>query len=143
MNSDLEFIHSTLIVDDDPISVKIATTLSAKFSRIVDVANDGETALKMLTIFKYKLILLDIMMPGINGLETAYRIRQQEIKMKRTPSIIIAITAYANNTNREDCLRAGMNDFFEKPLDFKKLEISARKLLQLQAMKSEEDSSAE
>jgi CheY-like chemotaxis protein len=86
----------------------------------VTIALDGREALRLFEEHAFDIVLLDLQMPELDGLETATSIRQREIKTeKRTP--IIALTAHAEQGFRDECLAAGMDDFLTKPLQPRKL----------------------
>ena len=80
----------------------------------VDAASDGLEAVAKATANAYDLILLDLQMPGMNGLDAAKAIRELPGRSK-TP--IVALTANAFEEDRERCLQVGMNDYIPKPVD--------------------------
>jgi CheY-like chemotaxis protein len=80
----------------------------------IDLAQDGEQAVKLASAHNYALILMDMQMPRMSGLEATQLIRQQA-KHPQTP--IIAMTANAFAEDRERCLAAGMDDFLSKPVN--------------------------
>ncbi|WP_312167285.1 response regulator [Phenylobacterium sp.] len=100
-----------LLVEDNPINALLARTLLTREGCRVDQAGGGEEALAALTVGEYDLILMDMRMPGLSGLETAQRLRAQGV---RTP--VVALTANAFEEDRHACLAAGMDDFLVKPL---------------------------
>jgi CheY-like chemotaxis protein len=79
-----------------------------------DIAEDGLQALEQARATRYDLILMDIQMPGMNGIEVTHAIRADSVN-RDTP--IIAITANAFDEDRESCLAAGMHDHLGKPVD--------------------------
>jgi CheY-like chemotaxis protein len=81
------------------------------------VAHDGREAVEMFARKDYDLILMDIMMPGMNGLEATMHIRSTAAKQPK----IIAMTANALPEDRNTCLAAGMDDYLSKPIDMKLL----------------------
>jgi CheY-like chemotaxis protein/HPt (histidine-containing phosphotransfer) domain-containing protein len=85
----------------------------AKLGYQVTLAEDGFQALDHLRQTTFALILMDIQMPGISGVETTHRIRAEFPHLAATP--IIALTANANTGFREHCLAAGANDYLSKP----------------------------
>lgn len=109
-----------LLVEDSPIVQKVHFLILKNLGCAVDVANDGTEALTKLTK-SYDLILMDIGLPGMSGIEVALKIRQQQVQTKRTP--IIALTAFGDSVKNE-CYQAGIDDFATKPIlesDFKRL----------------------
>ena len=103
-----------LLVEDNPINQQVATDLLEALGVETTVASSGEEALEVLATRQFDVILMDIQMPGKDGLETTVAIRT-EIGETQTP--IIAMTANAMSGDRERCLEAGMNDHVGKPID--------------------------
>ena len=102
-----------LLVEDDPVNQKLAVTLLERWGHQVDVAGNGLIALERMAQKNYDVVLMDMMMPVMDGLEAAQRIRALET-IHRTP--IIAMTANAHASDRERCLAAGMDDYISKPI---------------------------
>ncbi|MDP3854573.1 response regulator [Phenylobacterium sp.] len=100
-----------LLVEDNPINALLARTLLAREGCAVDQAGGGEEALAALAVGDYDLILMDMRMPGMSGLQTTERARILGVK---TP--VVALTANAFEEDRHACLAAGMDDFLVKPL---------------------------
>jgi CheY-like chemotaxis protein len=111
-----------LVVDDDEINQMIAGDLLEKLGCRVECADNGFTALQQTNQTQYDMILMDRIMPGVDGLETARRIRQWERLHGKRHTPIIAVTAAESDAEREACLQAGMDDFLNKPLSMNKLE---------------------
>ncbi len=107
-----------LIVEDNPINQKVLATLLRKRGYEVDVANDGAQAVQCASEKSYGLILMDIQMPGLDGIE-ATRLIRSFAESSRLP--IIAVTAYTLNGEKQRCLEAGMNGYLPKPVDLQKL----------------------
>ena len=106
-------VLTVLLVEDDLVNQKLAVTLLERWGHHVDVAENGLMALECLVEHTYDVILMDMMMPVMDGLEASRRIRASEFG-RRTP--IIAMTANARVTDRERCLAAGMDDYLSKPI---------------------------
>jgi two-component system, sensor histidine kinase and response regulator len=102
-----------LLVDDEPINREITLCLLRDAELTVDVAEDGLAALAMVEEKDYDLILMDIQMPRMDGLEATRQIRGRP-DGERVP--ILALTANAFTDDRAGCLAAGMNDFVTKPV---------------------------
>jgi CheY-like chemotaxis protein len=103
-----------LLVDDDATTQLHIRRLLEKHGYAVQVAEDGEEALKALAEDNVHCILMDIQMPVLDGVQTTKWIRAQP-KFKETP--IIALTAYAMSGDEERFLQAGMDGYIAKPVD--------------------------
>ena len=103
-----------LIVDDNPVNSKLARVLLAKEGYEVKTAADAEEALKVLEAFKPRLILMDIQLPGMDGLTLTG-------KLKADPAtagiLIVALTAYAMKGDDEKARAAGCDGYITKPFD--------------------------
>ncbi len=103
-----------MLVEDNQINQEVAQQLLESTGLSVEVANHGQEALDKLAINRYDLILMDMQMPVMDGLEATRRIR----KLPEGQNLpIIAMTANAFEDDRQNCLNAGMNDFVSKPVD--------------------------
>ena len=102
-----------LLVEDEPINREIAQALLEDVGFNVDLAEDGAKAIELVRANAYDLILMDMQMPHVNGLDATRQIRQLAVG-GAVP--IIAMTANAFAEDRELCLEAGMNDFIAKPV---------------------------
>ena len=102
-----------LLVEDDPFNQEIAQLLLADVGLTVDMAGDGRQALDLLDGHAYPLVLMDMQMPNMNGLD-ATRAMRKTTNGAHVP--IIAMTANAFVEDRHNCLAAGMNDFISKPI---------------------------
>ena len=100
-----------LLAEDDPISAILARTLLAREGCEVDHVANGEAAVEAAAAGAYDLILMDVRMPRLSGMEAARRLRAKGLA---TP--IVALTADAFEDDRRACLAAGMDDFLVKPL---------------------------
>jgi PAS domain S-box-containing protein len=103
-----------LIAEDEPVNREIALGLLEDVGLSVDLAADGQKALALACQNRYALILMDMQMPVMNGVEATQAIRADSLN-KTTP--ILAMTANASNTDRVICLAAGMNEHIAKPVD--------------------------
>jgi signal transduction histidine kinase/DNA-binding response OmpR family regulator len=107
---------SILLVEDNTINQQIAKELLQKAEVSVDIADNGIQAIEALEKKEYDLILMDIQMPEMDGLEATKRIRDMDMDLP-----ILAMTAHAMTGDREKSLDAGMNDHINKPIDPKTL----------------------
>jgi len=117
-NLSLELPFSILLVEDDKINRMVLHRLLEKMGYNPDTAVNGQEALDKLQQTTYDVILMDIQMPIMDGLETTKKIRQT---LEHQP-IIIAITANAMTQDKILCEKAGMDDFLAKPINFHSLE---------------------
>ena len=108
-----------LLAEDKYLNQKLVTILLEKKGHRVITAKTGREALDKFRLHKFDLILMDIHMPEMDGLEAAARIRAAEERGKDIP--IVAMTAYAMQEDRERCLQAGMDYYISKPFQAEKL----------------------
>ena len=109
-----------LLAEDNAVNQKLVTRLLEKRGHRVTVANTGQEAVDLAAAGNFDVILMDVQMPGMDGLSATAAIRVAERKRgKRTP--IFALTAYAMKGDRERCITAGMDDFINKPINAAKL----------------------
>ncbi len=110
-----------LLVEDNPLNQKIVSFNLQKENHEVIVVNDGKDALELFEKERFDLILMDIMMQGMDGLETSMNIRKIEEKKKLPRTPIIALTANTLDNDREKCLHYGMDEYMAKPFRMSKL----------------------
>jgi CheY-like chemotaxis protein len=108
-----------LAVEDDTVSRELVETILRSAGFQVDTAADGRSAVEAAGSGKYDLVLMDVQMPGMDGLGATRQIRSNEPEGRRVP--IVAITAYALEEERQRCLDAGMDDFVTKPIESESL----------------------
>jgi CheY-like chemotaxis protein len=104
-----------LLAEDNPINALLARTLLTRAGCVVTSAQDGAEAITAASAASFDLILLDIRMPRIDGLEAAARIRAGGGPSARAP--IVALTADTGGEERTLAFQAGMDDFITKPID--------------------------
>jgi PAS domain S-box-containing protein len=107
-----------LLAEDEPITQEVSCGLLEDVGLVVDVAEDGQQALEFARRNRYALILMDMQMPVMNGVEATQAIRTNSLNIT-TP--ILAMTANAFDEDRQICINAGMNDHIAKPVDPQKL----------------------
>jgi CheY-like chemotaxis protein len=103
-----------LLVEDDEFNSEIGSILLQDVGLEVDVAEDGAVAVERAGQFGYALILMDMQMPNVDGLEASRRIRASG---QGSDVPIVALTANAFYEDKLRCLEAGMDDFLTKPVD--------------------------
>ena len=103
-----------LIAEDEPVNREISLALLEDAGLAVDLAEDGQQALELARQHRYALILMDMQMPVMNGIEATQAIRADSLN-RITP--ILAMTANAFDEDRKVCIDAGMNDHIAKPVD--------------------------
>jgi len=117
-----------LIVEDSAVNQMVIKSMLQKAGVSSIVADSGEQVLELLGTEKFDLILMDVGLPGIDGVETTRRIRAMGVPFTDIP--IIALTAYAFTEDKQRCLDAGMNDYVRKPIDRDELIAAIRRQLQ-------------
>lgn len=108
---------SILVAEDNLINQKVITIMLAKMGYSADIIQNGQEAVDTIAIKKYDIVLMDVQMPEMDGLQATKLIRVN----KGTQPIIIAMTANAMQDDREDCIRAGMDDYMSKPINMNDL----------------------
>lgn len=107
-----------LLAEDNEINKKVAQHMLRKVGYEADMASNGLEVLRAIESRPYDIILMDVQMPDMDGIETAQQIRKQwpDRRMK-----IIAVTAYALEGDKDRCLKAGMDDYISKPIQLEEL----------------------
>lgn len=109
---------SVLVVDDAPVNVKLLTALLKANGFAVTVATSGEVALEMVQTTEFRLMLLDVRLPGIDGLTVARTLRADP---RHRQLVIVAVTANAMKTDIAAALAAGCDAFVSKPINTRTL----------------------
>jgi len=124
--SAMKHLHDTrvLVVEDNKINRMVVEGILSKAGVIVETAGNGIEALNILKQKTFDLVLMDVQMPEMDGLEATQHIRR-DLEINTLP--IIALTAHAMKGDREMCLEAGMNDYIVKPLSQKRLLLTLSK----------------
>jgi CheY-like chemotaxis protein len=107
-----------LIVDDNPVNLKLVRVLLAREGYDIRVATDAEEAIEILENFSPELILMDIQLPGIDGLELTRRLKSDPATKHIS---ILALTAYAMKGDHQKVIDAGCDGYIPKPVDTRTL----------------------
>ncbi len=106
--------YHILVAEDNPVNQKLAIRLLEKAGNRVEVAGNGQEVLEKLKTRQYDVILMDVQMPVMDGIQATKAIRAQETNGSHIP--IIALTAHAMKGDAERCLAAGMDGYVSKPI---------------------------
>ena len=110
-----------LIAEDNPINQTIAVKIVEKMGCHADAVGNGLEAVNAFKNFPYDLILMDCHMPEMDGFEATKAIREFEKENNRKPIPIIALTASAMSSDKDQCFQSGMNDYLTKPVDIPRI----------------------
>ncbi len=110
-----------LMVEDSPVNQRVAMGMLNRLGHSCDLATDGFKAVEAAAGSRYDLILMDVQMPGMDGLDAARAIRRDELRAGLAPTPICALTASVMQDERKACLDAGMTDVLAKPITLKTL----------------------
>jgi polar amino acid transport system substrate-binding protein len=108
-----DFDSPVLVVEDNDSMRKLVTTQLKKLGYLADVATNGKEALDKLNAGSYSIVLMDVQMPVMDGLQATKAVRDRE-RETGDHAVIIALTGHCSRT---DCLAAGMDDFIAKPMN--------------------------
>jgi len=122
--------HTILIIEDNPANMKLATTVLSKANYQVISATDAEAGLALVKAELPDLILMDVQLPGMDGL-TATGLLKQDPATQNIP--VIALTAFAMKGDRERMLDGGCDDYVTKPIDYKAFLVTVARHLQINA----------
>ncbi len=105
-----------LLAEDNVINQKVAILMLRKFDQTIELAENGLVAVEKFKNDHYDLVLMDLHMPELDGLEATRKIREIETNEQRpVKAKIIAMTASSVQDERENCIRAGMDGYLTKP----------------------------
>jgi CheY-like chemotaxis protein len=119
---------SILLAEDNPINQKVALSMLKHLDYKADVAGNGLDVLAALDRRLYDVILMDIQMPNMDGLDATRCIREK--RLDRQPCII-AMTAYALEGDREEFINAGMDDYLSKPIQIEELRLALERCMEV------------
>lgn len=106
-----------LLCEDNEVNMKVANTILKRFGFNLDMAENGQEAVNKFMHVKYDMILMDCMMPVMDGFEATKEIRKiEKEKNEEKPILIVALTANASEEDKKKCLESGMDDFVSKPI---------------------------
>ena len=108
---------SILLVEDNALNQRVASQLLSRDGHQVTLADDGQQALELLANQNFDLVFMDMQMPVMDGLTATRAIRSREQATGSQRHTVIAMTANVQDSDRDDCLAAGMDDFLTKPLN--------------------------
>ncbi|PIQ89260.1 MAG: hypothetical protein COV72_03995 [Candidatus Omnitrophica bacterium CG11_big_fil_rev_8_21_14_0_20_42_13] len=119
-----------LVIDDDKLVRMTLKRLLSKESYRVSIAESGQEALSLLETNPFDLIISDLKMPGMNGIETVKRIREYLEQNNKSPVPEIFISAYAKEDIYQEALKLNAKDYLEKPFDIAALLQSIKKAIE-------------
>jgi len=119
-----------LVAEDQAVNQRIIDLMLKKLGYTADLVNNGKAALEAVRSKTYDLVLMDLHMPEMDGLEAVRAIRDWETEQSRKPLHVIALTADALEGDRDKCLAAGMNDYLSKPMRPKELHLALQRFAQ-------------
>jgi CheY-like chemotaxis protein len=112
-----QYPQNILIAEDNPVNQKIAIKILTSLGYKPALANNGKEAVEMVSHERYDIILMDVQMPDMDGLEATRMIRT----CLDVQPVIIAMTANVMQGDRDACMQAGMDDYMSKPIELKEL----------------------
>ncbi len=105
-----------LVVEDNPANQVVMRSALAALGYSCEMAEDGETAVKLVAAAAYDVVFMDCLMPGMDGYATTKAIRVRETAVGAAHTPIVALTARALRGDRDECIAAGMDDYLTKPV---------------------------
>ena len=119
-----------LLAEDNPVNQKLVVRLLEKRGHVVVVAPNGQEALDALARASFDLVLMDVQMPVMDGIEATLAIRKQEEGTMQHQQVV-ALTAHAMKGDRERCLTAGMDGYIAKPIRHEELDLALQQAMPL------------
>ena len=119
-----------LVIDDTPVNLKLTRIVLANEGYVVRTANDAEEALAILDHFRPDLMLVDIQLPGMDGLELTRRVKANP---GTRDIVVVALTASAMKGDEEHAMKEGCDGYITKPIDTRSLPIRLREYLSKRA----------
>jgi CheY-like chemotaxis protein len=118
-----------LIAEDNPVNQTVAEGMLGLLGFDAHVAANGAEALERIERTRYDVVLMDCMMPGMDGFQATAELRRRERARGVSPIPVVAVTAIAMSGDREQCLAAGMDDYLAKPFQLETLEATLARVL--------------
>jgi PAS domain S-box-containing protein len=120
-----------LLVEDNPVNAKVASLMLRKLQCEATLTESGEKAVRTLAEHadQFDVVLMDVQMPGMDGLEATRAVRERERQLGRTPVPIIALTANAMKGDEDRCREAGMDGYLSKPVTLERLDRELRRVV--------------
>ena len=119
-----------LLVEDNTANQQVAIRLLQKLGHSVEVVNNGHAALERLAVDRFHAVLMDCQMPSLDGYETTRWIRSGKLPGVDADIVVIAVTAYARDEDRDRCLQAGMDGYVSKPIRAPELQAALSAVLE-------------
>ena len=127
-----DVVYTILLADDNPVNLDLTARLLKKRGHEISTAENGQEAVDCFLEKYFDVILMDLEMPVMSGIEAARQIRAKEKASSiNTPAYtpIIAMTAHDEETERTACLVVGMDGFITKPIDIKTIDKTIREII--------------
>ena len=125
--------YKILLADDNPVNLDLAARLLTKRGHQVTTAEDGQKAVDLFLEQSFDVVLMDLELPNLSGIEATHQIRNHELETDKSQTHrmpIIAMTAHDNDEERSACRKAGMDGFITKPIDIKTISQTIHDIIQ-------------
>jgi CheY-like chemotaxis protein len=131
-----------LLAEDNQVNQRLATRMLEKRGHVVEVAGNGKEAMQALERRSYDLVLMDVQMPEMDGMEATSRIRAKE-RLSGGRQRVVALTAHAMKGDEEKCLAAGMDGYLTKPIRPEELDQLLEKCMEKAAVQNDAPANVE
>jgi len=126
--------QSVLVVDDNPLNLELISFVLESEGFVVSTATDAESAKQILQESLPRLLVCDVQLPGISGLDLIRMLRQSD---RYNPMTIVVVTSYAMDNDRVTVMDAGCNEYFSKPISTRTFGPQIRALLERTSLSKE------
>ena len=109
-------VTAILLVEDNDVNILVMKYFLDHFDCVLKIAKDGRKGIQLFKQYEFDLVIMDILMPEVDGFEASKQIRAFEEEQNLVPTPIIAHTAHIKPADQHLCIAAGMNDYLAKPL---------------------------